>query len=348
MKATRKDFAGSVSRAIRECMLFFFCGPDEAGAAAAANRLAAQLPDPGERIELSGAELKADPARLVDEARSVSLFGGARHLYLRVSGDEAHDSVKTFLEMADAGETSSACPVLIVASGATDKSRTAKLLSPRNDALVAMFWPPDLRDVTREVRDLADAAGVPMAEHLAARLARSCGLDIRLAQSEITKLAIYLDASPQSPCGADAAALDAIGGSTEEDGLMPLVDAVLSGDAARVPAEIRRMHEMALNPVAVALALERRAAQLARLAAKLGNSRDIASLLKSERVFFRDQPALTRQLKHWNAHGLSRLIPRLTRLHRALLSDSNMAEVLLAQALVEITRAASPRNSAVS
>ena len=31
-----------------------------------------------ERVDLSGAELKADPARLADEAASISLFGGAR------------------------------------------------------------------------------------------------------------------------------------------------------------------------------------------------------------------------------------------------------------------------------
>ena len=110
MKATQRDFASLAPRAASACTLFFFCGPDEAGAASAADKLVAQLADPGERVEISGAELKADPVRLVDEARSASLFGGTRHLYVRAAGDEAHDAVKTFLEMADVGQTRGRLP----------------------------------------------------------------------------------------------------------------------------------------------------------------------------------------------------------------------------------------------
>ena len=35
---------------------------------------------------------------------------------------------------------------------------------------------------------------------------------------------------------------------------MPLVNAVLSGEANRLPGELRRFRELALNPVAVVLA----------------------------------------------------------------------------------------------
>ena len=63
--------------------MFFFCGPDEAGASDAAERIVSLLAEPGERIELSGGDLKRDPVRLGDEARSTSLFGGERHIYVR-------------------------------------------------------------------------------------------------------------------------------------------------------------------------------------------------------------------------------------------------------------------------
>ena len=42
-----------------------------------------------------------------------------------------------------------------------------------------------------------------MGGHLAERIARAANLDVRLAQSEIDKLALYLDASPQTPKAAD-------------------------------------------------------------------------------------------------------------------------------------------------
>ena len=347
MKATQRDFAAVAPRAALQARIAFFCGPDEAGASAAADKLAAMLPDPGERVELSGAELRSDPVRLGDEARSTSLFGGTRHILVRAAGDEAHDAVKVFLEVIDAGEAEGACPVLIVATSATDKARTAKLLETRGDALVAMFYQPDLKTVTEEVRRMADAAGLRLGGDLAERIARAAGLDVRLAQSEVTKLALYLDASPQSPRLADEEAVDAIGARTEEDGLMPLVNAVLSGEVNRLPGELRRMREVSLNPVGVLLAMERRAAQLAQLAARLGPGGRVNDLLdaeqKAHRVFWRDRRDLSVQLQRWNAARLERLVQRLAGLHPALLANSQAAELLLAQELAAIARHASAR-----
>lgn len=342
MKASQKDFRSIAPRAAREARVFFFCGPDEAGATDAANHIAALLPEPGERIELSGAELRKDAVRLGDEARSTSLFGDARHIWVRASGDEAHDAVENLL----AGEAEP-CPVLIVATSSTDKSRTAKLLANRPDGLVAMFYPPDLRSVTGSVRDMADAAGVRLSGDLAERIARAAALDTRLAQSEVTKLALYLDASPAAPRSADLAALDAIGARTEDDGFMPLVNAVLGGQTAKLAGELQRMRELGMNPVGLLLAFERRAAQLADLAGKLGPRGDIQALLEAEsaarRVFWKDKRDLGTQLGRWRGKRLARLLDRLMDLHRALLANSQNAELLLAQGLAEITRAAAPR-----
>ncbi len=344
MKATQKDFRQAAPRAARECRVFFFCGPDEAGAAAAAAAIAALLPDAGERVELSGGDVRSDPTRLGDEARSSSLFGDARHIHVRANGDDAHDAVRLLLETIDAGEGEGACPVLIVAAAATDKSRTAKLLEKRGDCLVAMFYPPDLRDVASEVSRMAGAAGLKMTGDLHERIARTCGLDLRLAQSEIDKLALYCDSSPQAPRAARADDLDAIGAGTEEEGFAPLVNALLSGDAARVPGELRRMRELSLNAVGVLLAFERRTAQLAQLAARLGTRANVNEFVDGERrsgrVFWRDAGDLKAQLGMWRGKRLDRLVRRLAATHRALLANGAAAETLLAQELSEIARKA--------
>ena len=339
MKATQKDFSGLAARAAREARVFFFCGPDESGASDAAQRIVSLLEDPGERVEIAGAELRRDPARLGDEARSTSLFGGARHIWVRAQGDEAHDAVQALLENAV-----EACPVLIVATGATDKSRTAKLLAPRGDSLAAMFYPPDLASVTGAVRTMANGAGLKMGSDLAERIARGAGLDTRLARSEVAKLALYLDASPETPRPVSAADLDAVGASTEDDDFAPLVDTVLGGRAAALAGELRRMREQGMNPVGVLLALERRTAQLAGLAARLGNAPDVDGFLRGEaaarRIFWKDQSALQVQLRIWRGARLERLGARLISAHQSLLANSQYSEVLLANELVMITRLA--------
>ncbi len=342
MKASQKDFAAIAPRAVKAARVFYFCGPDEAGTIDAAERIVELLGDAGERVELAGGDLKRDPVRLGDEARSNSLFGDRRHIWIRAQGDEAHDAIAIHLN-----NPAEACPVLVIASAATDKSRCAKLLAGRDDALVAMFYPPDLRAVTEAVRGMANRAGLKIDTAIAERIARAAGLDTRIALSEVTKLALFLDASPQSPRAADAAALDAIGAMTGDDGFMPLVNAVMSGETGKLARELRRMRELGLSPVGLLLAFERRAAQLAQLAAQLGTRGDVSGLIKAEvaarRVFWKDQGDFEVQLRRWRGRRLERLVDRLMRLHRALLGHSQNAELLLAQGLTEIARVAAAR-----
>ncbi|WP_379922829.1 DNA polymerase III subunit delta [Erythrobacter sp. R86502] len=354
MKAKNGDFARGIPQGALSARIFFFCGPDEAGASAAANRIAASLSEPGERVELAGADLRRDPALLGDEARSTSLFGGARHIWVRASGDEAHDAIQYLIETADAG-AGLAAPVLVVATSATDKSRTAKLLEKRKDALVAMFHPPDLGTVAAAVRGMADAAGLRLGGDLAERIARGAGLDVRLAQSEVSKLALYCGADPQAPRPATPEDHAAIGAATEEDGFAPLINAVLGGELGKIASEIKRMRELGLNPVGVALALERRAAQLAQIAAYVGPRGSFDQIDKGAEmrlgIFFKEKRDIANQFKRWTlgmGRGsretrLERLIPRLTVLHRNLLANSQSAELLLAHELAEIARFAAKR-----
>lgn len=342
MKATQKDFAAVAPRAVRACKTFFFCGPDEAGAAAAAQRIAAMLQEPGEQVEIAGADLRRDPVLLADEARSTSLFAGARHIVVRAAGDEAHDALANHLAAIDAGE-GVACPVLVVATAATDKSRTAKLLDGRADVLVAMFYPPDLAQLRDAIRTAGEERGLRMSGPLAERIARGTSFDIRLARSEVEKLALYLDASPEAPVTPDAEALDAIGARTEDDGFMPIVNAVLGGQTERLPGELARMRELSLNPVGLLLAFERRTAQLAQLNAKLGRSDQIEAFVEAEtkarRVFFKDSRDISVQLRRWRGRKLERLVSRLVDLHRDLLAHSPASEILLAQALAGVAAA---------
>lgn len=346
MKATQRDFARGLPKAAAQASIFFFCGPDEAGASAAADKVVAALPDPGERIEISGGDLRRDPALLGDEARSGSLFGDKRHILVRASGDEAHDALKVLIETGEAG-AGEAAPVLVVATSATDKSRTAKLLEKRSDALVAMFYPPDLMSVAASVRAMADTAGLRLGGDLAERIARGAGLDVRLAQSEVTKLALYMDADPQSPKTASVDDHTEIGAATEEDGFGPVVNAVMGGETGRLPREIRRIRELGLNPVGLLLALERRATQLVQINAKLGPRGSLDDLGRGEKaqlgIFWKEEREIRQQLGQWPRRKLDRIIPRLIMLHRNLLTNSQAAELLLTQDLAEITRFAARR-----
>ncbi|MXP10692.1 DNA polymerase III subunit delta [Pseudoblastomonas halimionae] len=337
MKVKSGEFARRAPQLARDCRLFFLCGPDEGGASAAADKLIAALPDPGERIEFSGSEVKSDPVKVADEAVSSSLFGGSRHLYLRVSGEEAKDALALLVEQGE-----EAAPVIVVARSASDKSRSAKLLEKRADAVVAMFYPPDLRSLAGEVRQMADAAGLRLPTALAERIASGVRLDARLAKSEVDKLSLYLDASPQSPKSVDESDYDAVCASSEDDGFNPLVAAVLSGKTDRLAHELERYRHTGMNAVGVLLAFERRVAQLAQLASRLGPRQSIPAFIEDEsrarRVFWKDKGELTDQLSRWRGPALERLVERMVELHQQILARSQDGDLLLAQELTQIAR----------
>ncbi|MFN9376507.1 MAG: DNA polymerase III subunit delta, partial [Novosphingobium sp.] len=74
---------------------------------------------------------------------------------------------------------------------------------------------------------------------------------------------------------------------------------------------------------------------------------DIGPFIEAEtaarRIFFKDKGDIARQLQKWRGPRLSRLVDKLVALHRALLGNSQQAELLLAQGLTEIARFAAPR-----
>lgn len=343
MKARQSDFLNVARRVQGSAAIWFFCGADEAGASSAAAKVIGLLPEAGERVDLSGADLKNDPVRLVDEARSSSLFGGARHIMARVAGEEAHDAVRTFLEFADIGETKGACPVFIIATSATDKSRTAKLLIDRKDGVVAIFYPPEMKDAIAEINAMAGGLGLRFGGNIAESIAHATNLDVRLAQSELEKLALYLDASPHATRTVQAEDLAAIGAASDDNDFGPLVNVVMAGETKKLPHELARLRELGLNPVGVALALERRVAQIAALAAKREPGLDLNTLLERQRVFFKDKRDLLAQMPAWPPHKLERLVPRIAQLHRDLLANSQAAELILAHELTRIARFAETR-----
>ena len=71
MKANAGQIARALDGADPAYRLFLLYGPDEAGSRDLAARLPKKLGSDAERIDFTGAQLKADPALLADEAASI-------------------------------------------------------------------------------------------------------------------------------------------------------------------------------------------------------------------------------------------------------------------------------------
>src|SRR5690242_11762473 len=119
-----------------------------------------------ERTDLPGADLKADPARLADEAASISMFGGARWILVDPAGDEVVPAVEALLESPAAGN-----PVILLAGSLKPASKLLKLALAAPQAVAFASWLPDARDADKLAAELGRAAGLVLRPDVARRLA---------------------------------------------------------------------------------------------------------------------------------------------------------------------------------
>ena len=154
MKANRPQLDKAL-QAPAETRFFLFHGQDEAGSRALAKAIGAAWGEEAERIDLSAAELKADPARLADEAASISMFGGARWILVEPADDGCVAAVEALLDVPAAGN-----PVALVAGALKPASALLKLALAAPEAVAFASYVPDAREADKLTQEMARELGL--------------------------------------------------------------------------------------------------------------------------------------------------------------------------------------------
>lgn len=333
MKANR----GQIERALKapaDYRFFLLYGPDDSGSRALA-KLAAT---PGaERVELTGAELKGDPARLADEAASLSLFGGARYIVVEPAGDEALAAVEALAEAPAAGN-----PVVLVGGALKATSKLLKFALAMPCGLAFASYAPEGREAEQLATELARGEGLLVRPDVARRLADACGGNRAVLGQELAKLADYLDAAPDRPQPLDHDALDAVGAAAEEGDLSRLVDSVGGGDAKTLAGELARLSSEGIEGIPLIRAVLRRMSLLARLRAQVerGNSVDAVMASQGKSLFWKEKPAIGQQLGRWRSELLAKSVGRLLEAERQVKASGTIGASAVDEELFAICRQA--------
>jgi DNA polymerase III subunit delta len=314
---------------------FLFHGPDEAGSRALARRLGAG--SGSERVDLTGAELKADPARLADEAASLSLFGGSRYIVVEPAGDESLPAVEALLQAPAAGN-----PVALVAGALKPASKLLKLAVADPRALACASYVPEGAELERLVADTARERGLIVRPEVARRLAASCAGNRAILALELEKLALFLDAEPGRPQPLEEEALQAVGAAAEEGDLSRLVDSVGSGNSERLKAELLRLAGEGVEGVPLIRAVLRRMTLLARLRAEVERGKSVDGVMASSgrSLFWKEKDAIPRQLDRWRSEGLARSVSRLLEAERQLKAPGGLGAAAVNEELFAVARQA--------
>jgi DNA polymerase-3 subunit delta len=341
MKADAAAIRALARKPRPDIRLYLIFGTDDGGNAALAGELIAGFGKGIERTDLDGSQLSRDPSLLPAEAASMSLFGDTRYIRVTTSGEESLAAVEALLAADKAIN-----PVVMLASGISEKSRIAKLALAAPNAMAVQTKLPGPDDMARIVAELGREAGLTIEPDLAHVIAGFTAADRRLAAQEIEKLSLYLDASPQDPKAVTREAITALRADAEDDAMQPIISAALSGDLRRLPEELKRMREQAVSEVGLVIVMQRQVMQLAAAAQRMGSVRDIggwvAQEMRSRRLWGGGSAQdWTRQLRAWGRpQHMARLIERLLTLQQAMMRATPGPALLLEQELLEIARVA--------
>ncbi len=323
--------------AIRFYLLY---GPDEAGSRALAERLGAAVGQDAERIDLTSAALKADPARLTDEAAAIGLFGGRRWIRLDPATDDALEAVQALLEAPAAGN-----PVAAIGGALRKDSKLVKLVQASGAALAHQSYVPEGRDAVALVVEQGRAQGLQIRGDLAARIAAACNNDRSLIARELEKFALYLDAAPDRPRPLESDALEALGAASEEGDLSKLANAVFSGQLPQADAELARLASEGIEDIPVLRALARRAIQLAQLRAQMAEGESIDRVMETagRAIFWKEKPIIQGQLQRWTPEGLAIALNRLAEAERHVKAPGHVGPTLIEEEVLAISRHAARR-----
>lgn len=336
MKANRAQ----VERALKapgEIRFFLLHGPDEAGSRALARALGDAAGAGAERVDLAGADLKADPARLADEAASISLFGGARYVIVEPAGDEVVPAAEALLQVSTAGN-----PVAIVAGALKPASKLLKLALAAPNVLALASYPPEGRDAGKLVMEMAREHGLVLRPDLAGRIAVLATGNRAIIDQELRKYALFVDATPERPREIDHDVVEQVGAASEEGDLSRLVDSVAQGDAALLQAELLRLSSEGIEGIALIRAMLRRMSLLARLRAEVERGSSVANVMASQgkSIFWKEKDAIGAQLQRWRSDVVAKAVGRLLEAERQVKAPGGLGPVAIDEELFAICRQA--------
>ncbi len=338
MKANIAQLTRALDNPTPNVRFFLLYGPDEAGSAALAKRLERSLGPDVERIDIESNNLKADPARLADEAAALSLFGGRRFIRIFPADEGVLAAVTALLEVAQ-----SESPVVAIAGALRASSALLKLALASPNALVFQSYAPDGEKAEALVSALGREVGLRVSSQVARNIAHATRNDRSLMVQELEKMALFLDAAPDRPTELTIEAVEQVGAQAAEGTMSRLVDAVMGG---RPDVASRALAELAFEGVVgipVLRALQRRIALLLELRVEMaGKGQDGSTVVdgRGNGIFFRERPGIKRDLAAWSLDQLATVHGQIIQAERAIKSSASAGDVMADATIIRTARGA--------
>jgi DNA polymerase III subunit delta len=274
-------------------------GPDTGHVAERASQAARAsgiaLDDAFSCIRADADDFLSEPGRLLDEARSISMFGGKRLIWLRLGSRNAVNAVEAVL-----AEPVAEALILLEAGELRAGHALRSLCEGARNALTVACYPDEGETLQAVVTSMIRSAGKSITPDALAALTESLGADRALTRNEIEKLLLYMGEANEIGTG-DVAASIADAASAEPS---EAVDLSFAGQLEDIEPTTRRVIDFGTES-SVLLGMAFRHAQT--LISMLQLRRDgmpAKDAMRRSGVHFKREAMILRQLALWDENRL--------------------------------------------
>jgi DNA polymerase III subunit delta len=283
--------------------------------------------DPFSLVRLDADELAANPARLVEEAQTIPLFGGRRAVWAKAGSRNIAPAVEAVLALP-----TSECRVVIEAGDLRRNAPLRVVCERAKNAAALPCYADTERDLARLIDAEMRAAELVLKPDARAMLIPLLGGDRAASRNELRKLALYargrgeVDVDDVTAVVSDASAL----------ALDDLVDTAFAGRPADLEAQLAKVRAAGSAVGSIFFAAQRQLAQLHRwrTAIEAGAPFSIDSLQPP--LHFRRKNLVELALKQWNAARLAAAVAELADAVLASRKTPALADTIAERALLAL------------
>ena len=285
--------------------------------------------DPFALARIEGEELAADPARLIEEAHTVPLFGGRRAVLVKAGARNIAAAVERVI-----AAPSPECRVIIEA-GELRKSAPLRALCEKAKVAAALpCYADSERDLARLIDEETRAAGLAIAPEARAALMSLLGGDRLASRNELRKLVLYARGKER----VEPADVMAVVSDASDMALDGVVDAAFAGRTAEVESEFGKARAAGASPAAIVSAALRQVANLhkMRLSVDDGDSIDTAMRRAAPPLHFTREQPVGEALRAFSAPRLLRAMGQLAEASLEARRHAALAESIAQRTLLAI------------
>lgn len=262
--------------------------------------------DPFALIPLDVASLDSHPGRLVDEAGTLSMFGGIRTIWLRNVGTEKSVAQAVSLALENPSDDTL---IIVEAGDLKPSSPLRKTVEAHAKAVAIPCYADDARSLQTLLDQVTAEFGLSLEMDARQALMMQLGGDRLASRGEVEKLCLYAKGNGNITLED----VEAIVGDVSDKPIGAAIDAVLAGNSNSLDDNLNQLFASKTVPFVLISSLMREFRSLATMRATIDMGRSISSVVDAARppIFFKRKDMVTRALSSWSGEALGRALMRI-------------------------------------